>query len=379
MHTMPRKFPKYHDNLAEFVKQLRKIAFSTQKEAGIYFNFSHTTIGRYERNSAGKGILPDVGYVACLANLVWETVSENGQVETAQQKHLLYEVNEAIRWGYPREDELYPDEPIFDSWHDLCHVANSYLVGRQIIKTDIDKTILTPQPEVQIITRPPNLAISPAPDWRVIVYTALKWPEAQLTPDKALQILGVITIWVLGIGLFEPFFDWPLTSTQAVLIACSKFGFVTMVLPFCIVLIYHLDEIPEQVSNQRHWWVLQLNGAYFGFHIGWGSLWLIQMLLYGVDLQPPFWARQLLWFGLVWFIYATTYFFPANRLTEEGLDYYPDIDQSVLIYGIVWGPLFATFFYLAYPTFFQPIVPYLILVALLIAILKIRRDKAHPG
>ncbi len=121
------KLPKYEDNLAKFVYELRKAIFNTQTEAGEYFYLSHSTIGRYEKDTADKkdGILPPTGYLACLAQLLGK------ELPPTEQQKLLNEVNESVRWGYPTNDAFYDAESTFADWSELCEKAVDYLAEQQ--------------------------------------------------------------------------------------------------------------------------------------------------------------------------------------------------------------------------------------------------------
>ena len=89
--TVP--LPRYDDNLATFLGDLRAIVFSSQSKAADHLDCSHTTISRYE-----NGIMkPLPGYLAYLAYLIDKNMQTD---ETGHREILLNELNQAIQWNY---------------------------------------------------------------------------------------------------------------------------------------------------------------------------------------------------------------------------------------------------------------------------------------
>ncbi len=107
--------PKYRNDLASFVGDLRSSVFASQSKIARYLQLSHTTISRYENGH----LLPPSGYVAHLAYLMDERLSKSNGYDTQRQNWLLAEVNEALRWNYS-------DALLFTDWNELKQVAQSY-------------------------------------------------------------------------------------------------------------------------------------------------------------------------------------------------------------------------------------------------------------
>jgi hypothetical protein len=118
--------PHYLDDLSGFVGDLRSLLFRFQAEAALYFHVSRTTITRYENYTH----LPPLGYVAALARLLVER--QEGATAVSYRKHLLEQINRAIRAHYPHE-------PPFQQWEELSAVAETYL-DEQKAKTQAKNT-----------------------------------------------------------------------------------------------------------------------------------------------------------------------------------------------------------------------------------------------
>ena len=108
--------PRYQNDLAYFLGDLRSAVFSSQSKIARKLGLSHTTISRYENGY----LRPPIGYVAYLAQGLEQRLKA---VESGVEKYrilLLREVNEVVKW-------CYPDEHPYENWSELCKVAKNHL------------------------------------------------------------------------------------------------------------------------------------------------------------------------------------------------------------------------------------------------------------
>jgi WD40 repeat protein len=116
--TELRPIPQFDYNLAEFVEDLRKASFRSEREIGELVGRHRTTIHRYENGT----VLPPVGYVAFLAQQFIE--KQRLFIEAlnalAYQQTLLQEVNKAIARSYEYERP-------FHTWEALLHHAEAFV------------------------------------------------------------------------------------------------------------------------------------------------------------------------------------------------------------------------------------------------------------
>lgn len=109
--------PRYEDDLALFLGDLRSHIFPSQSEIARQLYLSHTTVSRYE---TGK-LKPPPEYVAYLA-------VQYNNIALSQNPHhqaqLLHEINKAIRWNYTATDQV-------RNWDEMQFLADSYFAARQ--------------------------------------------------------------------------------------------------------------------------------------------------------------------------------------------------------------------------------------------------------
>jgi WD40 repeat protein len=130
--------PKFDNDLADFVGDLRAKIFASKLEAARYFKLARTTVSRYESGQ----LVPPLGYLAGLAQLHLERLV----VDESYKHTLLQEINKVLRWYY--RDKVPFQKPLHD-WAELSHLAQTYLTTRQFsgitpLKTPIPPTISAP-------------------------------------------------------------------------------------------------------------------------------------------------------------------------------------------------------------------------------------------
>ncbi len=113
------RLPKFENSLSVFSGDLRSWVFSSQAETGRYFGLTHATISRYENGH----ITPQLGYLACLAQLITNRLTEEAHPVENHQKAILQEVNKAIR-------RCYPEERPFRDWDELGGIAKNHIAKR---------------------------------------------------------------------------------------------------------------------------------------------------------------------------------------------------------------------------------------------------------
>ena len=108
--------PKYEDNLATFLGDLRSFVSSSQAAMARHVKLVHTTISRYENGR----LLPPYAYMVHLVYMVDERLKNTKDNLTQRRSWLIEQVNEALRWNYP-------DAPLFKDWDELKQVALEYI------------------------------------------------------------------------------------------------------------------------------------------------------------------------------------------------------------------------------------------------------------
>jgi transcriptional regulator with XRE-family HTH domain len=114
--------PKYDSTLGNFAGDLRSRVFQTLEEAGNHVGLTHSTISRYESGE----IKPPLGYLACLARLIVESLRDTEAIED-YKRILLGEINKAL--------EQYAGTPSLRNWDALKRSADDYLKNRVTKKT----------------------------------------------------------------------------------------------------------------------------------------------------------------------------------------------------------------------------------------------------
>jgi WD40 repeat protein/transcriptional regulator with XRE-family HTH domain len=113
--------PRYQDDLAYFLGDLRSCAYSSQSKIARILGLSHTTISRYENGH----LRPPIGYLAHLASRLVDQIDPGDKDIQQKKERILDEANQAIRW-------CFPDEVPFEKWEELQDMADSYLESRQL-------------------------------------------------------------------------------------------------------------------------------------------------------------------------------------------------------------------------------------------------------
>lgn len=117
--------PKYQ-SLADFATELRDSVFESPLDAARYFDLHRVTVSRYENDR----IVPPLGYLACLAQLLAEQNGKDQQTDKPWVDALLREINQAIL-----DNRAVYRAKRLRSWEELLQVAHNYRSKRSKQKT----------------------------------------------------------------------------------------------------------------------------------------------------------------------------------------------------------------------------------------------------
>lgn len=125
------KIPRYSVDLEDFAIDLRRSVFKSQIKAAEALPVHRTTISKYER---GK-LRPSLGYLACLANMLFEKLTRGGANPLDLQLRILTQINKAIHSRH------YPYEKRFTDWDELVQAAEDFIAERESDTTSLQSVI----------------------------------------------------------------------------------------------------------------------------------------------------------------------------------------------------------------------------------------------
>lgn len=115
--------PRFENDLAQFLGDLRAWVFSSQSSAARHFELSHTTISRYE---SGQITAPP-SYLVRLAYLWKERLADSASETNCVD--LLREVNKTIQWCYPGHN-------LFGDWTELAGYVEGEAAAGAMVKAE---------------------------------------------------------------------------------------------------------------------------------------------------------------------------------------------------------------------------------------------------
>ena len=139
--------PKFEEDLADFVAELRTKLFPSRLDAAKFFHITRSTASRYESGH----IIPPLGYLASLAQLHVNQLHAEGQAIEAYKRSLLQEFNKILRWHYR---EKLPFQKPFQNWDEISRLAKEYQQEKQLF-----------DPQLNIAENLSNAILSLNEDW----------------------------------------------------------------------------------------------------------------------------------------------------------------------------------------------------------------------
>jgi len=192
--------PEYRYIFSDFLSSLRFQRFHSQQAAADYFGCHRATITRYENGSP----LPPVGYLAHLAQLVYEKsiaeerylsseqkasatrLEQGSSAQEVMQTILLDDINRAIRYNYKSS------EPSFGIWDALVDCGERYMATRSKRDTDVE-----PPPSAKIVRRIAKQGPHSKPDcFQLRGFWGLS-PDVSNFCDRVDEVES-LTDWVVG-------------------------------------------------------------------------------------------------------------------------------------------------------------------------------------
>lgn len=187
-------------SLADFVADLRSLAFKSKMEAAEHFHLNHSTISRYENIDGFKA---PIGYLAGLAVMVVALQKDEIAGPLGKPEYLLKEINKIIRAEYE-------EEVPFKNWEGLVAAANNYIQERNKIHADKNKREAGSTSNNKSSTLEGAFQIPPLPPQGVFgrednleqisEMLALKELDAESIPPLALKGMGGIGKTTLAIA-----------------------------------------------------------------------------------------------------------------------------------------------------------------------------------
>jgi hypothetical protein len=323
-----------------------RFADEISKKTGLYH--TRNLVSNWENDKSSLHPQRDRPILLVIISIL----SENGGITTSQEADQLLEAGNYKTLSPQEKEQIFLQETIETQNESPQPAIKNH---RKLMQSLQDGLLHGGAEEFQALFE--KAQEGPSPAWPRKIVALINWLLDGWSIYRSVRVLGWIWAWVLSFWLIIPALRWPFSSQQDALSAVILYITGALLIPLLTGLLTDTrnDEFWQQqhlaTSGMTRLYTYQ--GAAIGFHLGYITIFAVNLLIYYSGLRPGFWLELIEIVFPLALSYMSAWLVPYNLWRAYGrLNL---ADGGIFFVFVLFGPLWGIFFYSFYSFLLDPV------------------------